>query len=129
MLIKSLLKTYCSYPLSAAGEERVVEQSDDRVSPLHGHNRLCITAKFALRLLTLPYVRDCAARPSPLRGKEGKRLIYNLRTTRHVKSVCPGKGMLVMPRHPRFLYLRIHRGLKQGAAHAAITQTAHYTKR
>jgi hypothetical protein len=34
---QSLFKINCSYPLSAAGEERVVEQSDDRVSQPVGH--------------------------------------------------------------------------------------------
>jgi len=35
------LRINCSYPLSAAGEERVVEQSDDRVSQPGVHYRQC----------------------------------------------------------------------------------------
>ncbi len=65
-----------SSPLSAAGEERVVEQSDDRVSQPGGLYRRCISAN--VRRVDSPRVRY-AARPSlPLRGKEGSCTIGNI---------------------------------------------------
>jgi hypothetical protein len=74
---QSRLKFNCSYPLSAAGEERVVEQSDDRVSQPVGHYRQCISANALRGLLTLPNcVGDCSTLTSAS-GKEGKALICN----------------------------------------------------
>ena len=59
-------------PLSAAGEERVVERSKDRVSKPGGHYRQCIAAS---RLTpTIPYVRDWSTLSSAS-GKEGEKLM------------------------------------------------------
>jgi len=85
---KSLLKYNCSCPLSAAGEERAVERSNDLVSRPGGHYRQCISAN--VRRVDSPRVLrlKADARPSlPLRGKEGKAPIYNLATKTILKAI------------------------------------------
>ena len=79
----------CSYPLSAAGEERVVERSDDRVSQAGGHYRKCISAN--VRRVDSPSRPSVGtARPSlPLRGKEGKAHIFNFSFKSFLNAIIP----------------------------------------
>jgi len=97
------------YPLSAAGEERVVEQSDDRVSQPGGHDRHTLAPMSAG--LTHP---DYAALVDPLFRFAGKRvaaffvLLFNIfvfnylyyiiiPTTKSI-SFIPIKGTKMPPR-------------------------------